>query len=77
MNRDQPAKIPSSVGHDLKTPLTGIRMMLQLLMEQKVGTLNEKQLGMVGQAKDDCERLVEAINRLVADTDGKDHEQDD
>ncbi|MFC7336798.1 histidine kinase dimerization/phospho-acceptor domain-containing protein [Haloferula chungangensis] len=70
MEPDEHKAISSSIAHDLRTPLTGIRMMLQLLMEQKVGELNEKQLFMVNQAKDDCERLVDVIARLVAERDG-------
>ena len=53
----------SSIAHDLKTPLTGIQMMLHLLAEQKVGPLNERQAMMVAQAKTDCDRLVEMIQR--------------
>ena len=53
----------SSIAHDLKTPLTGIQMMLHLLAEQKVGPLNERQNMMVNQAKADCDRLVECIQR--------------
>ncbi len=53
----------SSIAHDLKTPLTGIQMMLHLLAEEKVGPLNERQTMMVTQAKTDCDRLVETIQR--------------
>ncbi|MGJ8632552.1 MAG: histidine kinase dimerization/phospho-acceptor domain-containing protein [Luteolibacter sp.] len=53
----------SSLSHDLKSPLTGIQMMLHLLHEQKVGPLNDKQAMMVYKAKTDCERLVSVINK--------------
>lgn len=72
MNPDNQGAIPSSIGHDLKTPVTSIRMMLQLLAEQKVGELNEKQAFMVNQAKDDCERLIEVIERLVINEEATD-----
>lgn len=52
---------PSSLSHDLKTPLTGISMMLQLLGEEKVGPLNERQRFMVDQAQKDCARLEAVI----------------
>ncbi len=54
-----------SVAHDLKSPLTGIQMTLHLLAEQKIGPLNERQAKMVAQATGDCERLLDAINRVV------------
>ncbi|MBK1825639.1 histidine kinase dimerization/phospho-acceptor domain-containing protein [Haloferula rosea] len=57
----------SSVSHDMKSPLTGIQMMLHLLQEQKVGPLNEKQLMMVERAKADCDRLVQVISDYFKD----------
>jgi len=59
---------PVSVSHELKSPLTGIQMTLHLLMEEKIGPLNERQAMMVNQAKSDCDRLVKAIARYVSDT---------
>lgn len=59
---------PVSVSHELKSPLTGIQMTIHLLMEQKIGPLNEQQAIMVRQAKCDCDRLVDAISRYVSDT---------
>jgi len=62
MNPDVHSKL-SKVAHDLKTPLTSIQMLLHLLHEQKVGPLNERQKMMVGQAMNDCARLVEKIQK--------------
>lgn len=59
---------PVSVAHELKSPLTGIQMTLHLLMEEKIGPLNERQALMVKQAKCDCDRLVAAIAQYVCDT---------
>ncbi len=58
---------PVSVSHELKSPLTGIQMTLHLLMEEKIGPLNERQAMMVSQAKSDCDRLVKAIAQYVSD----------
>lgn len=66
MNSEHNEPKPVSVSHELKSPLTGIQMTLHLLMEEKIGPLNEKQAMMVKQAKVDCDRLVEAIARYVS-----------
>ncbi|NNE90417.1 MAG: HAMP domain-containing protein, partial [Verrucomicrobiales bacterium] len=48
-----------TVSHEVRTPLTSIRMILLLLSEQKIGELNERQEKMVSSARDDCERMLE------------------
>lgn len=67
MDSEQNHPRPVSVSHELKSPLTGIQMTLHLLMEEKIGPLNERQAMMVRQAKADCDRLVEAITKYVSD----------
>ena len=53
----------SVVSHELKTPLTSIRMAVHLLAEERVGPLTPKQSELVGAARDDADRL----DRIVAD----------
>ncbi|OYV06697.1 MAG: hypothetical protein CFE26_04865, partial [Verrucomicrobiales bacterium VVV1] len=55
----------ATVSHEIKTPLTGIRMVLHLLLEGRTGDLNEMQLNMVTSARDDCERLLVTLKRLL------------
>lgn len=55
----------ATVSHEIKTPLTGIRMVLHLLLEGRTGELNEMQRNMVGSARDDCERLLLTLKRLL------------
>ncbi|MBV9671521.1 MAG: HAMP domain-containing protein [Verrucomicrobia bacterium] len=55
----------STVSHELKTPLTSVRMGLFLLLEEKIGSLNSKQLELVLAARDDAERLLRMINDLL------------
>lgn len=64
-NENESKPSAQTLSHDLKTPLTGIRMILQLLMEEKVGPLNEQQRKMVRQANDDCERMVTVIQQRL------------
>lgn len=55
----------STVSHQLKTPLTSIRMALHLLLEEKVGSLNSKQSDLVVAASEDADRLNAIIEKLL------------
>jgi len=55
----------STVSHELKTPLTGVRMALHLLLEKDVGPLTDRQAQLVEVAKEDSERLLHTLNNLL------------
>jgi NtrC-family two-component system sensor histidine kinase KinB len=55
----------STVSHELKTPLTSVRMALHLLLEETIGELNSKQSELLLAARDDSERLLIMINDLL------------
>lgn len=61
MKRD----VVSTVSHELKTPLTSLRMSIYLLLEERIGSLNEKQAELLMAARDDSERLVNIVNDLL------------
>ncbi len=53
------------VSHQLRTPLTSIRMAIHLLLEEKVGPLNEKQAELLLTSKEDSDRLHGILNDLL------------
>jgi signal transduction histidine kinase len=55
----------ATVSHELKTPLTSVRMALYLLLEEAIGALNPKQTELLVAARDDSERLLTMINTLL------------
>lgn len=55
----------STVSHQLKTPLTSIRMAIHLLLEEKVGSLTGKQVELLMAAREDSDRLHSILNNLL------------
>lgn len=55
----------STISHQLKTPLTAIRMAVHLLLEEKVGALNEKQAELLISAREESDRLNGIIGDLL------------
>lgn len=62
---DMKTNLISTVSHEIKTPLTGIRMVLHLLLEERSNKLDEMQRVMVTSANEDCERLLSTLNTLL------------
>ena len=57
--------VVSTVSHQLKTPLTSLRMSIHLLLEERLGHLNEKQIELLLAAREDNERLVSILDDLL------------
>ena len=55
----------STVSHQLKTPLTSIRMALYLLLDDKLGPLTPKQEEIIMAAKEDSDRLNGIVEDLL------------
>ena len=55
----------SVVSHELKTPLTSIRMAAHLLLEERIGSLNNKQTELLIAVRDDADRLQTIIEDLL------------
>ncbi|WP_379091205.1 ATP-binding protein [Pedobacter sp. UC225_65] len=55
----------ATVSHELKTPLSSIKMSLKLLNDERVGTMNEEQTQLVTHIKEDSERLLKITSELL------------
>ena len=55
----------STVSHQLKTPLTSIRLAMHLLLSEKLGTLTTKQTEILAAAREDSDRLYRIIENLL------------
>lgn len=54
-----------TVSHEFKTPISSIKMGIQLLENNQVGSLNQEQLELVKGIKDDTDRLLKITGELV------------
>lgn len=55
----------ATVAHEFRTPLTSLRMAIHLCVEGAAGDLTEKQLDLLGAAREDCERLQVIVDDLL------------
>ncbi|HTU91103.1 MAG TPA: ATP-binding protein [Gemmataceae bacterium] len=60
------SNLVATVSHELKTPLTSIRLVLHLLLEETIGPLTPKQTELLVDARDNAERLLNTIEHLLA-----------
>lgn len=56
----------ATVSHELKTPLTAVRLAVHVLLEETVGPLTAKQTELLVDARDSAERLLALIEQLLA-----------
>ena len=54
-----------TVSHEFKTPISSIKMGLQLLENEKIGSLNEDQKNLVNGINDDTNRLLKITGELL------------
>ncbi|RYU97055.1 ATP-binding protein [Emticicia agri] len=55
----------ATISHELKTPISSIKMSTQLLEKQKTGTINEEQKQLIDSIKDDSQRLLKITSELL------------
>jgi signal transduction histidine kinase len=62
---DAKTNLVGTVSHELKTPLTSLRMAVYLLLEQNVGALSTQQRELLEGARDDADRLLRMLDNLL------------
>jgi NtrC-family two-component system sensor histidine kinase KinB len=62
---DVKTNLVGTVSHELKTPLTSLRMAVHLLLEPNLGTLQPKQRELLEGVRDDVERLLRMLDNLL------------
>lgn len=55
----------ATVSHQLRTPLTSLRMAVHLLLEEQAGPLTEQQADLLVSARDESERLAGILDGLI------------
>lgn len=55
----------ATVSHELKTPISSIKLSLQLLEKAEVGTINEEQKQLIESIKEDSQRLLKITGELL------------
>ena len=55
----------STVSHELKTPLTSVRLAIHLVLSEKIGDLTAKQIEVLEAAREDSDRLYQVIEDLL------------
>lgn len=55
----------ATVSHELKTPISSIKMSLQLLEDERVGAVNTEQNNLINHIKEDTNRLLKITGELL------------
>lgn len=55
----------ATISHELKTPISSIKMAGRLLQDERVGNLNKEQEELVGQVAEDADRLLRITGELL------------
>jgi len=58
----------ATISHELKTPISAIKLGLQLLENEKTGKLNTEQLDLIKSCEDDTNKLLKIISELLNST---------
>jgi len=55
----------ATISHELKTPISSIKMCLKLLADERIGHVNAQQMELVDHIRDDSDRLLKITSELL------------
>lgn len=55
----------ATISHELKTPISSIKMSIKLIEDERVGMLNKEQSSLINHIKDDSDRLLKITSELL------------
>ena len=55
----------ATISHELKTPISSIKMSLKLMEDERIGSLNNEQKKLIENIKDDSQRLLKITGELL------------
>ncbi len=55
----------ATISHELKTPISSIKMSIKLIEDERVGKLNKEQSDLIDHIKDDSDRLLKITSELL------------
>jgi PAS domain S-box-containing protein len=55
----------ATISHELKTPISSIKMSIKLLEDERIGNINEEQKKLINHIKDDSQRLLKITGELL------------
>ena len=56
----------SVAAHQLRTPLSGVKWVLKLLLDGDLGTVNDDQMGMLKRGYETNEKMIQLVNDLLS-----------
>lgn len=59
------SNLVATASHELKTPLTSLRLVVHLLLEESAGPITPKQMELLMDARENSERLLAVVNNLL------------
>lgn len=58
----------ATISHELKTPISAMKLSLQLLQNEKTGALNSEQMELINSCEEDSDHLLKIISELLNTT---------
>ena len=55
------------INHDLKNPLSGIKLTIDLMLDEKIGPISDMQRKLLKNAQNDCKKMEQLLKDFIAE----------